>query len=373
MDFGFSEEQEQLREAVRDFFANETPVDYARAMTDDPHGVTPEVWQKMAELGWLGITIPVDQGGSGLGALELSIVLEEAGSVVLPGPLMSTLALAVPTLAPFAASPAVAQLLSDVATGTVRVTRALAEETGEWSPEAIASQAVRDSDGVRISGTKLFVPDAGAADILIVAARFENGYALVRVPAATPGVAVEAMETVDQTRKLYAVELVDVRVGGDALLGDGPVDASTLERLIDIERVALSAELCGTAAAALQMCVDYLQIREQFGRTLATFQSLQHRMADMKVALENARSLACYAAWALDNDAEDRSLACSMAKAYAGEACSRAVADAIQLHGGVGFTWEHDLHLFLKRAKANEALCGDPAESRERVARMLEL
>ncbi len=373
MDFGFSEEQEQLRAAVRDFFAKETPVDYARAMTEDAHGVTPEVWREMAGLGWLGITVPVEQGGSGLGALELAIVLEEAGSVVLPGPLMSTLALAVPALTPFAGSAAAAQRLSEIAAGSVRFTRAFAEENGQWTPEAIGAEAVRESDGLRISGTKLFVPDAGAADVVIVAARFEGAYALVQVPAATPGMRVEAMETVDQTRKLHALELADVRVDSDALLGDGAVEAATLERLIDIERVALSAELCGTAAAALQMCVDYLQIREQFGRTLATFQSLQHRMADMKVALENARSLTYYAAWALDRDAEDRSLACSMAKAYAGEACSAAVADAIQLHGGVGFTWEHDLHLFLKRAKANEALCGDPAESRERVARMLEL
>ncbi len=377
MDFGFSQEQEQLREAIRNFFENETPVGYARAVTDAAGaadcGLTPDPWNKMAELGWLGITMPVEYGGSGLGAVELVIVMEEAGRVVLPGPLMSTLALAVPAILAHATTEQARHLLPGLCDGSRRATVAVAEAAAVWASAGIETVAVRDGEDLRLAGTKLFVPDAGDADTLIVVARLDDGFGLIALPAGTAGLLVERMQTVDQTRRLDAVTLDDVRVGTDCLLGGAAVDEAALDALVDVQKIALAAELCGAADAALAMSVDYLQIREQFGRKLATFQSLQHKLADMKVLLENARSLTYYAAWAVATGAEDRRLACAMAKSYAGEGCTRVVADAIQAHGGVGFTWEHDLHLYLKRAKANEAVCGNPTESRELVAALLSL
>lgn len=377
MDFGFSREQEQLRAAVRDFFENETPVTYARAVTDAgaaaSSGITPDLWKKMAELGWLGITVPVEHGGSGLGAVEVVIVMEEAGRVVLPGPLMSTLALAVPAIVAHGTAEQALRLLPALSDGSGRATVAVAEASAVWAAAGIETVAVRDGEELRVAGTKLFVPDAHDADTLIVVARLDDGFGLIALPAGTAGVLVERMQTVDQTRRLDAVTLDDVRVGTDCLLGGAAVDAAALDALVDVQKIALAAELCGAADAALTMSVDYLQIREQFGRKLATFQALQHKLADMKILLENARSLTYYAAWATATGAEDRRLACAMAKSYAGEGCTRVVADAIQAHGGIGFTWEHDLHLYLKRAKANEAVCGDPTESRELVAALLSL
>jgi alkylation response protein AidB-like acyl-CoA dehydrogenase len=378
MDFGFSEEQEELRETVRDFFANEAPIAYARGVADgdaaEDSGATPELWNKMAELGWLGITVPVEHGGSGLGAVELVIVMEEAGRVVLPGPLLSTLALAVPAISAHGTAEQAGHLLPGLVDGSRRATMAVAEAPAVWGAAGIETVAVRDGEGLRLTGTKLFVPDARDADTLIVLAGLDGGFGLVALPAGTAGVRVERMQTVDQTRKLDVVMLDDVCVGtAECLLGGAAIDEAALDALVDIEKIALAAELCGAADAALAMSVDYLQIREQFGRKLATFQSLQHKLADMKVLLENSRSLTYYAAWATETGAEDRRMACAMAKSYAGEGCTRVVADAIQAHGGVGFTWEHDLHLYLKRSKANEVVCGDPTESRELVAALLDL
>ena len=372
MDFGLNEEQEQLRQAVREFFEKETPVSFSRAMMDDPAGMTGKVWEEMAKLGWLGLTVPVEHGGSGLGALELVLVMEEAGEVVLPGPLMSTLALAVPAVVRIGTAQQQARLLPALATGA-RAALAMAEKAGRWDLDGVEARADAAGDGYRLSGTKLFVPDARSSEHLLVVARVATGAGVFVVPSSTAGVTVTPMTTVDATRKLDVIELDGVEVGADALLGARPLDSAELDELVDIQKLALAAELCGLADASVRMSVEYLQIREQFGRALASFQALQHKLADMKVALENARSLTYYAAWAMDTGAEDRHLACAMAKAYAGEHCVEVVADAIQAHGGIGFTWEHDLHLYLKRARADAVTCGDPAENRELVAGLLQI
>jgi alkylation response protein AidB-like acyl-CoA dehydrogenase len=257
--------------------------------------------------------------------------------------------------------------------GEHRIAVAVAEPSGYWDGSHVALTARPASGGFELGGTKLFVPDARSADEIVVVARLEGDLAYFALPATTPGLTITPMQTVDQTRKLDVVELAGVEVDEDLLLGRRGHDASSLDAIVDVAKTALAAEMCGAADAALALSVDYVQVREQFGRAIATFQAIQHRLADMKVALENARSLVYYAAWAIDNDAPDRRLAAAMAKAYASDACTRIAADAIQVHGGIAFTWEHDMHLYFKRLKADEVTYGDATENRELVAAMLEL
>ena len=374
MDFGFNDEQEQLRQAVRGYLSGELPASFARAMIEEPLAMNEAAWTQLARQGWLGLTVPESTGGSGLGLVELVLVMEAMGTVVLPGPYFSSIALAVPTILAVATSPQCQALLLGIADGSRRVTVAHCEAAGRWDVGGIRTSCVAVDGGYRLCGEKLFVPDAGGADSVVVVARMEDGgLGFFLVPLPSDGVTVEMMATVDETRRMYAVTFDSVILDADALLGGQGYAPEVLDELCDRAATALSAELCGLAEAALDLTVEYLQVREQFGRTLATFQALQHRMADMKVDLENAKSLTYYAAWAIDEKATDARRAAAMAKSYASDACPRIIADAIQLHGGIGFTWEHDLQLYFKRAKADEVLFGGPAQSRERVAQLLGL
>lgn len=373
MDFGFSEEQELLQASAREFLRAEAPPSFARAMMDDPVGITEKVWRALADLGWLGLVVPEQQGGSGLGYFDMAILLQECGRVVLPGPLMSTLALATPAVLAAATPEQKAALLPGLAAGGVRATLALAEAPGLWREDAVATSIARRAGGWSVSGQKRFVPDARSADRLLVVGKIDGRAAIALVPRDAHGLRIEAMHTIDRTRKLDVVSLDGVAIEADAVLGGGPLADGTLARLVDIARVMTAAEMCGAADAALMMSVDYVKIRTQFDRPIATFQAVQHKLADMKVALENSRSLVYYAAWALDTKAADGSRAAAMAKAYASDACVKVVADAIQVHGGIGFTWEHDLHLYFKRVKSGELTYGDAADNREAVADELEL
>jgi alkylation response protein AidB-like acyl-CoA dehydrogenase len=264
-------------------------------------------------------------------------------------------------------------VLPKVAAGQTRLTLAVAEERGSWDAADVRLVARAHDDGFELSGVKLFVPDARTADSLVVVARLADGLGFFDVSASARGVRIEAMTTMDATRKLDAVELERVHLERDALLGRRPAAEAVLHSVIDRAKTALAAEMCGAAAAVLDMSVEYTKMRKQFDRAIATFQAIQHKLADMKVLLENARSLVYYAAWALDTGAPDARLAAAMAKAYAGEACARVTADAVQVHGGIGFTWEHDLHLYFKRVKSDELSYGDGTANRELVAKLLDL
>ena len=371
MDFGFSEDQEMLRSSVRDYLRAEAPASYARAMMTDAVGSTEKVWRGISELGWLGLAVPETYGGSGLGLLDLAIVMEEAGAVVFPGPLMSTICLGTPALVAAGSEAQKQRYLPELAAGKLRVTLAVAEAAGIWSEAAVGVTAKREGSSILLSGEKLFVPDARSADVILVAAKLEGKIALFALP--RDAAKITPLSTIDETRKLDVVTLENVRIGDDAVLGGGALEAGALDRLIDIARVLVAAEMCGAADASLKLSVEYVQIRKQFDRAIATFQAIQHKLADMKVALENARSLVYYAAWALDSRAEDERLAAAMAKAYASDACTKIAGDAIQVHGGIGFTWEHDLHLYFKRIKSNELTYGDASANRERIAGMLKL
>jgi alkylation response protein AidB-like acyl-CoA dehydrogenase len=358
---------------VRDYRRTKTPPAYARAMMDDAIGITEDVWRGIAELGWLGLAIPEAYGGSGLGYLDLAIVMEQAGEVVLPGPFMSTTALATPAILNHGTDSQKQRCLPAIAAGKMRATLSFAEEPGRWARDAIAATAEKRSGQYVLCGTKLFVPDARSADLLLVVAKLDVGEGIFVVPRDARGLEISPMHAIDETRKLDVVDLDCVEVPADSLLGGTPMADGSLERLVDIARVLLAAEMCGAANAAIALSVEYVKIREQFDRKIATFQAIQHKLADMKVLLENARSLVYYAAWALDTASNDQHMAAAMTKAYASEACVKVVAEAIQVHGGIGFTWEHDLQLYFKRVKSAELTYGDATANRRAVAQMLKL
>jgi len=382
MDFGFSQEQELLRQTARSFLEKECPSAFVRRMMDDPVGTTDELWAKLAELGWLGLVYPEAYGGGGLGFVDLTVVLEEMGRVVMPGPYFSTVLLGGLALLEAGSDAQKAAWLPKITAGQARVTLALTEESARWDPAGVglAAKPTR-AGGWSLSGTKLFVPDAHSADAIVVAARTaratraepDHGVSLFLVPREARGVSTALLPTMDQTRKLCEVTLAHVEVGPDALVGTLHQGWGPLARVLDRATVALCAEMCGGAQRVLEMCTEYAKVRVAFGRPIGAYQAIKHKCADMLVAVENAKSITYYAAWAVDAGVPEASLAASMAKAYVSDAYRKAAGDGIQIHGGIGFTWEHDLHLYFKRAKGSEVTFGDATLHRERVARLLDL
>ena len=372
MDFGLRDDQEQLRSAVREYLEAELPTTFARQSADSGAAFPEARWQDLAKLGWIGLAAPESVGGSGLGLLDLALVLEEAGRVVLPGPFVPTVALAMPLLAHAGALQADDGLVAGLIGGGRRAAVAWAGSLGSWEPGALEGSVERERDGYRLDARKLFVPEAGEATDLLVVLPLDDGAAVFVVPRDAAGVSVQQHRTVDRTQRLFRVTLDGVHVPAGALVGGRPVARESLERVLDHARIGSAALMVGAADRLMTMTVEYLGLREQFGRPLATLQALQHRCADMKVAVEHARSLVYYAAWAWDSRGDDAPLAAAMAKAFASEQCPRVAADAIQLHGGIGFTWEHDAQLFFKRLKAEEQAYGDAVANRERVAAFLE-
>ncbi|MCK6556365.1 acyl-CoA/acyl-ACP dehydrogenase [Candidatus Binatia bacterium] len=373
MDFGFSEAEDALRESARKFLASKCPMTYVRAMLEDDTGYAEEQWRKLAELGWLGLIFPEEFGGAGLGMVELVVLLEEMGRVVMPGPFFSTVVLGGVALALGGSKAQRTRYLDPLARGALKATLAQVEDSGRWDAEGIRMPALKTSGGFTLSGSKLFVPDAHVADLLVVAARTsgkgERGVTLFLVERNRPGVGVRLLKTIDQTRKLCEVTLTDVEVPVEAVLGRVGRGWPLLDRVVDRARVALCAETCGGTQKVLEMSVDYARVREQFGRPIGSFQAIQHKCANMMVQVESAKSATYYAAWAVANDVSEAHLAACMAKAYCADAGRVVTAEGIQIHGGIGFTWEHDLHLYFKRARASEAAYGDATWHRELVAR----
>jgi len=381
VDFGFSAEQDLLRQTARSFLEKECPSGFVRRMLDEPAGTTDEFWQKLAELGWLGLVYPESHGGVGLGFVDLTVVLEEMGRVVMPGPYFSTVLLGGLAILEAGSEAQQAAWLPKIAAGEARATLALAEESGRWDAAGIELAAKSAKGGFVLSGTKLFVPDAHTADLLVVAARTGKptkedphaGVSLFLVPSDAKGVSARLLPTMDQTRKLCEVTLSRVEVGHDGVLGTVDQGWPPLARVLDRATVGLCAEMCGGAQRVLDMCTEYAKIRVAFGKPIGAYQAVKHKCADMLVHVENAKSITYYAAWAVDEGVAEASLAASMAKAYVSDAYRKATADGIQIHGGIGFTWEHDLHLYFKRAKGSEVTFGDATHHRERVAQLIAL
>ena len=377
MDIGFTEEQELLRETARKFLDAECDSRFVRARMAEPAAVTDEFWQKLAEQGWLGIVYSETDGGSGLGLVDLVVLMEEMGRRVMPGPFFSTVLLGGAAIAE-AGSPAQRrEWLPRIAAGEAKAALAWTEPALRWDAAGIAMPAREAGGGFTLTGRKLFVGDAHLADVLVVAARtrdgstMEDGVSLFLVPKDTPGLSVALLPTIDETRKLCEVRFENAKLPAAALLGEKHDGWAPLSRVVARASVALCAEMCGGARQVLDMTVDYAKLRVAFGKPIGSYQGVKHQAADMLVAIENAKSLTYYAAWAVDQGDDEAALAVAMAKAAASDMARRVAGTGIQLHGGIGMTWEHDLQLYFKRAKASEVAFGDAAWHRERVARLI--
>jgi alkylation response protein AidB-like acyl-CoA dehydrogenase len=372
MDFGLSEEQELLQRSAAEFLRAECPPSLVRELAGDEDGVPRALYRKMAALGWMGMVVPESYGGAGLSLLDLALLVEQFGRVVLPGPFFSSAVLA--TLALLYGGTAAQRKgwLPRLAAGDAVGTLAWFEASDRLDPPGIAARARRVAAGYRLSGTKLFVTDAHVADVFVAAFRTAGGGAqgvtLFLVPRDTPGVEVRPLQTIDVTRRAAEVRFRDVDVPATAVLGGVGRGWRTLVRVADAAAVMLAADSLGGAERALEMAVDYAKVREQFGRPIGSFQAIKHLAAEMVSEIEPARSLLWYAAYALDALPRDAARAASMAKACLCEVYARTANRAVQIHGGIGFTWEHDLHFWFKRAKWNELAFGDPTYHRERVA-----
>lgn len=361
MDFTFSPEQEALRDAVRSTLAREASPAYVRAMIDDPRGFTDELWATMARLGWLGLLVPEAHGGTGLGMIDLVVVLEEMGKLPLPGPYFSSAVMATIAALRLGAT----DLLPDLAAGRARGTLAL-EEAGAGDPLASVRTTARPAGaGAVLEGLKPTVVDGHTADWAIVVAREEGGGLasyLVEAPAGEP------VPALDVTRKLARLVLE----GRPARRVGPPGDQTAiLRRVCDDIAVALCAETVGACERALTMAIEYSKARVQFGRPIATFQAIKHKIVDMLHMLELSRVGTHYAAWASAVDDPAREAAAVMAKGYVGEVANVVTAENIQVHGGVGFTWDVDCHLLFRRAKQNDLFFGRNGWQRQRLADMV--
>ena len=376
MDFAFSEEQEMLRRSAREFLARECSPTVVRRLMESEDGFDPALWKKMADLGWTALGIPERYGGVGT-FLDLIVVLEEAGRSLLPGPFFSTMGLAVPVLLEAGTEAQKAEALSAIAGGSARATLALTEPTGRWDATSIALSARPSSGGWRLDGVKQFVPDAATADYMAVAARTrgegEDGITLFLVKGRPPGMSVKPLETLDMTRRWHEVRFDGVQLDSASLMGAADKGWPPLKRALEWATAALCAEMVGGVQKVLETSTEYAKTRHQFGKPIGIYQAVSHKIADMLVLSESGRSATYYAAWAVDADAPDRSLASSMAKAYVSDAYRKVAGDGIQVHGGIGFTWEHDMHLYFKRAKSSEVTLGDATYHRELVAQALDL
>ncbi len=367
MNFGFSEEQELLRSEVRKLLDTRAPLDDVRRVTEDEAGpgYDPALWKQIAELGWTGLVVPEAHGGAGLGWVDLVVVLEETGRSLFPSPLVAT-TLAADAISQAGSDAQRARYLPGLANGTTIGSVALIEEDDTPGPAGIQLAARPQGDGVVLSGEKLFVQNAAAADLFVVAFRREGELVLAVVEKAQTGVRASDWPGIDLTKRLGRLRLENVEIAGDAILANG--DAAAVARLFDAGATAVTAEAVGAAEAALRLTTGYAKERIQFGRPIGTFQGVKHPLAEMYVDVESFKSLVYYAAWCIDEGHADLPLAASRAKAYASEAFPRIGIDGVQLHGGIGYTWEYDAHLYLKRAKWVRPIFGDADHHYERVA-----
>ena len=359
----FTPEQEELRRSLRRFLDEVSPVAEVRRLMDTEEGYDPKVWSRMAtELGLQGIHVPEAMGGAGLGQVELAVVFEELGRRLACVPYFSTVGLAVNALLASGDEAAQAELLPRLASGEATGTLAVLEDPGTWDLDGLGTRARRSDDGWVLDGHKSFVVDGHTADVVLVAARTPMGLAVLAVEEGAPGLERVPVPTLDQTRKLARLELSGTPA---RLVGQAGGAETWLRRALDLAAVALATEQVGSAQRCLDMTVAYAKVRQQFGRPIGSFQAIKHRCADMLLRVESARAAAYYAAWAAAEDADELPAVASLARAYCSEACSWVAGETIQVHGGIGFTWEHDAHLYFKRAKASELLLGDPAHHRE--------
>lgn len=377
MDLALSEEQEMLRKMARDFLTNECPKKHVREMEEDEKGYSPELWQKMAELGWTGLVLPEQYGGGGGSFLDLAILLEEMGRACLPGPFFPTVVLGALTLAEAGTEAQKKQVLPLVAGGKAIVTLALTEPSAAWSADGVSTKASLQGDSYTLNGTKLFVSDAHVADWLIVVARTgegnkpEEGITLFLVDARSNGLKYEVLKTI-ASDKQCEITLKDVSVPASNVIGKAGQGWEIVERALRRAAVAKCVEMVGGAQQVLEMTVQYAKDRVQFDKPIGSFQAIQHHCANMATDVDGARLIAYQAAWMM-SEALPCTREVAMAKAWLSDAYRRVTAIGHQVHGGVGFTKDHDMQLYYRRAKAGELAFGDADFQREVVAAELGL
>jgi alkylation response protein AidB-like acyl-CoA dehydrogenase len=332
-------------------------------------GYDPATWSQLAEqLGLQSLIIPEEFGGQGYGYVELTVVLEEMGRALLCAPYFSTVVLAANTLLHSGDDAAKKELLPGIASGETIATVAFTEESGRWDEGGITIEATKSGDGYVLNGTKMFVLDGHTANLIIAAARTSAGVSLFRVDGDASGLTPTPLSTMDQTRKQARLEFDNTPA---QLIGTDGAGWSVLERVLDLAAVGLAAEQVGGAQKVLDMAVEYAKVRVQFGRPIGSFQAIKHKCADMLLEVESAKSAAYYAGWCASELNDELPSVASLAKAYCSEAYFHAAAENIQIHGGIGFTWEHPAHLYFKRAKSSELLFGDPTYHRELLAQRI--
>jgi alkylation response protein AidB-like acyl-CoA dehydrogenase len=368
MNFAFSEEQEELRRSVRRFLQEKSPSTEVRLLMETTDGFDQAVWDQMAnQLGLQSLAIPEAYGGAGFSFVELTVVFEEMGAALLCAPYFSTVGLAANALLSSGDESAKKDLLPGIAEGTTKATFALTEDSGHWDVESVGLLA---SGGPQwtLSGHKMYVIDGHTSDLILVVARTGDGVSLFAVEGSAPGLVRTPLATMDQTRKQARLEFSSTPA---RLIGEEGAAAPAVRRTLDLAAVALAAEQVGGAQRCLDMAVDYAKTRIQFGRPIGSFQAIKHKCADMLLEVESAKSAAYYAGWAAAEDSDELPVVASLAKSYCSEAYFHAASENIQIHGGIGFTWEHDAHLYFKRAKSSELLLGDPSYHRELLAQRI--
>ena len=371
MDLIFGPEHEELRDAVRRFLDRKSPESEVRRLMETAAGYDPAVWSQMADqLGLQGLIIPERYGGSGYGYLELVVVLEEMGRALLCAPYFSSVVMAASLLLASGDEDAKKDYLPGIASGSVIATVALAEADGCWDEAGVALRA--DGSGGRwtLTGEKLFVFDGTAADLVLAAARTPGGVSVFAVEKGAPGLSASPMPTLDQTRKQARLTFDSTPA---RLVGREGEAWPAISAMLDLAVVALAAEQAGGAQKVLEMAVEYAKVRNQFGRAIGSFQAIKHKCADMVLEVESAKSAAYYAMWCAAQMNDELPSVASLAKAYCSEAYFHATAENIQIHGGIGFTWEHPAHLYFKRAKSSELIFGDPGYHRELLIQRLGL
>jgi len=375
MDFALTDDQEMLRASAREFLTRQCPAARVREAAEHAEGHSESLDREIAAMGWNGILVPEAYGGLGLGVLDAAVLLTELGSAAAPGPFLFSSILSTALLVQFGSAAQRKRWLPPLSSGTATATIAWLEASDRLDAAGIETVARERGRHYVLRGQKLFVPFAGRADLLIVVARTaggpaDGGVTLFLVPAQAPGLRIRPLDNVDRTRPLYAVNLGGVETEPSAILGKRGRGSVVLDRMLDLAAVAVAADSLGGSDRVLEMSVAYSRTREQFGRPIGSFQAIKHIAAEMVTDIEPGRSLLWYAAYAQDAKLRDASRAASMAKAYLCDVYSRSADRGVQIHGGIGFTWEHDVHFWFKRAKWNELAFGDVAFHRERIARL---
>jgi alkylation response protein AidB-like acyl-CoA dehydrogenase len=365
------EERAELRETARRLLADRSSTLKVRALLDDESGYDRALWSSMAELGWLAIHLPDDRGGMGASYGDLAVILHELGRQVTPSPMLTSAVVGAAALTAAQNGSLANDLLPGVASGELIVTAALCNVEGSYEPSQSTVRWSSSNGSVVLDGATRFVPDAGVADHLVVAAVDEAGAVTIAlVDRGAPGVAVEVEPTFDRTRRLARVTLDGVAVGADRLLAEPGSGAELQEHVTSVGAIAAICDSVGAAEHILEISNAYAKERFQFNRPIGSFQAVKHHLANMFIDVEASRAAAMFAVDALDGGGDARHAA-AVAKSFAGPACARVAATAVQVHGGIGFTWEHDAHLFLKRTKLDEALFGSPKWHRQRLAAVL--